>query len=312
VADSFEGPEKKLEIAVTPGAPSLRSLGHAFWREVVAAASAQVLSQIANEDCDAYLLSESSLFVWDERLTLITCGRTRIVSAAEHIFTRVSPADVALLVLERKNEHFPRRQPTSFREDARQLAERLPGVALRFGREHTHSVRLFHSAREYTPEPGDTTLEVLMHGICEETSQAFSTGDLAEARATGVTEVLEGFQVDDFVFEPAGYSLNALRGRDYFTFHVTPERVGSYVSFETNADLGGDPEPLVRRVVEIFRPESFDVLSFAPAGCEVQEPSVEGYRLRQRVEAGVCGYAVSFLHWYRPPREPTGPSEISL
>ena len=61
----FEGPEKKVELAVVDGHPSLRALGEAFWRGVVKAANADVLSVLSNAHLDAYLLSESSLFVYD-------------------------------------------------------------------------------------------------------------------------------------------------------------------------------------------------------------------------------------------------------
>ena len=79
----FEGPEKKLEMVVTPEHRSLRSLGDEVWRRVVEAAGAQVLSSLCNEECDAYLLSESSLFVYDDWFVMITCGQTTLIDAFE-------------------------------------------------------------------------------------------------------------------------------------------------------------------------------------------------------------------------------------
>ena len=40
----------------------------------------------------------------------------------------------------------------------------------------------------------------------------------------------------DVLFEPCGYSLNAMKGDTYYTMHVTPEEDFSYASFETNLD----------------------------------------------------------------------------
>ena len=59
----FEGSEKKLEVVVKPEAGSLRQKDESFWKQLVQASRAQILSKISSESCDAYLLSESSLFV---------------------------------------------------------------------------------------------------------------------------------------------------------------------------------------------------------------------------------------------------------
>ena len=161
----FEGPEKKVELAVVDDHPSLRAFGAPFWHRVVAAAKADVLSTISNQHLDAYLLSESSLFVYDNFVTMITCGRTTLVRAVETMLEQIDRDAISVLVYERKNEHFPHDQPSSFFDDARWLRELVPGRAVRFGVEHEHAVRVFHSTREHTPESDDRTLEVLMHGI---------------------------------------------------------------------------------------------------------------------------------------------------
>ena len=92
---------------------------------------------------------------------------------------------------------------------------------------------------------------------------------------------------------------------------MTPEAVGSYVSFETNVDFTSSPSDLVSRVVELFRPESFDVLTFVPGG-EALAVEAPGYRLRKQVAATVAGYGVTFLHFYRPPQGPVPPAELRL
>ena len=160
----FEGPEKKVEL-VLRGQPSLRELPEATWRRVVEAAGACVLSCMRGDAVDAYLLSESSLLVWDGRLTMLTCGRTHLVDAVFAMLEMFPPESVALLMYERKNEHFPERQPSTFVQDARRLHERFPGRALRFGAEHEHRVMLFSTDAPFTPAADDATLEVLMHGI---------------------------------------------------------------------------------------------------------------------------------------------------
>ena len=76
----FEGSEKKFEILVE--GINLRSLPHSFWSDVVQKSQAEILSSFSNDFFDAYLLSESSLFVSGKRCIMITCGQTRLVDAA--------------------------------------------------------------------------------------------------------------------------------------------------------------------------------------------------------------------------------------
>ena len=299
----FEGPEKKLELTVVDGFPSLRSLPDRVWRDVVGAAGAHILSRCSNEHFDAYLLSESSLFVYHTFVTIITCGQTRMVEAVRALLEHVPVKDVAVLIYERKNEHFPHEQATSFYEDAKALNAIIPGRALCFGAEHEHAVRVFHTQHDYRPDEDDATLEVLMHGIDESCAQAFREAKTPThgtlAAQLGLDTLLPGFELDEHLFDPAGYSLNGMRDGQYFTIHVTPQRMGSYVSFETNCDFRDDASALVGRITERFKPESFDVLSFVPraGGVSVQLPD---YLLRRHVEEELCGYRVTFQHFYRP------------
>ncbi|MCB0357905.1 MAG: hypothetical protein KDD40_12900, partial [Bdellovibrionales bacterium] len=71
----FEGSEKKLEIELSISAGDLREKPFSFWEALVNKAQAKIISKIESSECRAFLLSESSLFVWSNRLTLITCGR---------------------------------------------------------------------------------------------------------------------------------------------------------------------------------------------------------------------------------------------
>ena len=187
----FEGPEKKLEVVVTPGFPPLRSLGDEAWRRVVEAAGAKVLSVLRSGQSDAYLLSESSLFVFDDWFVLITCGQTALVDAVPEILKLITKESIAFLVYERKSEHFPEHQPTTFYDDARRLQTMLPGRALRFGSEHGRYIEMFHTTRPYTPEKNDPTLEVLLHAIDEDVAEQFATTCASEDTSLGVSSGIE-------------------------------------------------------------------------------------------------------------------------
>jgi len=310
----FEGPEKKLKVVVTPGFPPLRSLGDAMWHGVVEAAGAMVISVLRSDRCDAYLLSESSLFVFDDCFILITCGQTTLVDAVPRLLQRVPKESIAFLVYERKSEHFPEHQSTTFREDARRLQTMLPGRALRFGDEHGRYLQIFHTIRPYTPGKNDPTLEVLMHVIDEGIAAKFASQPLANhppvAVSSGIDAILPEFITSEHVFDPAGYSLNAVKRDEYYTLHVTPEETGSYVSFETNHDFRGDVGGLVGSIVDLFRPRAFDVVTFVP-GTEPAHP-VAGYQLGDQVVEALCGYRVSYFQYFVAPVEPRPACRIEL
>ena len=62
-------------------------------------------------------------------------------------------------------------------------------------------------------------------------SEDFLTASAVTAHS-GIRALLPGADIDDFVFDPCGYSMNALRGPICSTIHVTPEQSCSYASFE--------------------------------------------------------------------------------
>jgi len=296
----FEGTEKKIELIIR-GA-SLRQMPESFWRGMVEASNAKILSKISNNHCDAYLLSESSLFVWDERMTMITCGTTTLVNAAGYFFDHVAPEKLDFLTYERKNEYFPHRQSTDFLKDVEILQRRVPGKVFRFGSPDEHHMFLYHLDKQFKPKGVDCTLEVLMHDLEAETAEIFN-GDQNIQRVRGLARlesIFPGFQIDDFLFQPCGYSLNAIRGEEYYTIHVTPEAANSYVSFETNVRLGNRVSTAIRGVLEVFKPRAFDVIYFHSER-ELKSFDLPPFQQRSHYHQSLsCGFEVGFTHYSRP------------
>lgn len=267
---AFEGPEKKLKVTFAPDAPSLRAQPRAAWDAVLAAAGASIVAASRDEHWDAYVLSESSLFVSDHSATLITCGQTRLVDAVAPLLALAPRAALSQVLYARKSEHFPERQATRFADDARQLTTWLGSTCAtgtaRLG-QGAHFVDLFHAAAPGVSRRPDTTLEVLMHGPDADACAAFAKPHAPAARRT-VSTVAPGFALHEHYFAPQGYSVNGLRGGAYLTLHVTPEPEGSYVSFELQGPLGGalpvDAAAAVLRLSAVFAPRSMEVLAYAP------------------------------------------------
>lgn len=306
----FEGNEKKAEIILKEGSQNLLEKPRSYWVKLVEKAGAQILSEISTPECTAYLLSESSLFLWSNRLTLITCGQTTLVSAVEYFLRDHHPDTLANLIYERKNEYYPRLQKTDFFSDSSRLRNLTGGQAWQFGHRDEHHLMLFSSHQNYQPAKDDYTLEILMYDLQGPAREVFTsrTADLALIRSrTQVHQLFSGFETDDHLFKPFGYSLNALRGSDYYTIHVTPEDMGTYVSFETNLDLSTHLGPALHRVLEVFRPRRFDVVLFSPHRLE-SPLAAKDYRVKSRVESsGQAGYQIEFSHYYLPLESPESP-----
>jgi len=164
--DHFEGPEKKLEILFSEPPARLRGNDDGRWDRVVQAGGAEILHGIHTAAVDAYLLSESSLFVWDQRLVMITCGRTTPALALPEILRWVDPRLVAGLFYERKNLNFPDQQPTDFNQDRQFLADFFPqGKSLRLGCSERDHLHLFYYAKQNPISQNSAVLRVLMNDI---------------------------------------------------------------------------------------------------------------------------------------------------
>ncbi|ESE42705.1 adenosylmethionine decarboxylase [Shewanella decolorationis] len=269
----FEGAEKKLEIRLTPNMVSLRQQECGFWSTLVACANAEILSTIRNPACDAYLLSESSLFVWDDKILLLTCGNSTLVDAACHFINAVGVEHIAALCYQRKNEYQAQLQSTSFVDDIAQLRTLIPGKAFRVGHLDSHHHYLFCTDNLFCIDnqamlSTETCLELMMYHIRGELADYLKLPTQTEQgiyQRLGLQQLFPDFQFDMHCFQPTGFSLNGIRGADYITLHITPstgQGDSSYVSFETNLDLTVYPYPLVAQMIKLFMPSSWDLIRF--------------------------------------------------
>ena len=296
----FEGSEKKCEVIMNDGSLDLRGLGDDFWTGLIRACSATILSTIRNESCDAYLLSESSLFVWSDHFLLITCGQTKLVESILYFLDRVDNAQVAQILFQRKNELYSEMQHSNFADDVAKLRDKVGGVQIEFGDKDSHYTELYHLERRYQPSSTYRTYELLMYSIDESSSRYFSQSGLstdAIREKLRLSDYLDGWKIDDFVFSPCGYSMNAIQGDRYCTIHLTPQHGYSYVSLETNANL----KDLIAIPLEVLRPHSFDLILYQPESRdEIVETIRANYRLQHEQRKIVdCGYTIHFAHWNR-------------
>lgn len=96
---AFEGPEKLLEVWFWPDEKSipsginqegLRLIPINEWIKILDLVNCKILSMKSSEFVDAYLLSESSLFVFSHKLILKTCGTTTTLACLNELFKIVN------------------------------------------------------------------------------------------------------------------------------------------------------------------------------------------------------------------------------
>ena len=308
----FEASEKKLEIILEPHAKPLRSYGRGFFEHLCRKAGAGILSAFSNSFCDSYVLSESSLFVWDHRLLMLTCGKTSLVHALLSLLKKAPPEDVQVLFYQRKNELSPRLQKTSFMDDFQKIRKKIPGQAFCFGSPDEHHFYLFHSFSPCLPARPDRTIEILMYDLDDSVKEVFFKGGGAKEiqQKIPLHRLFKNAQIDDHAFKPRGYSLNGLSGKNgYYAIHVTPQNPGFYVSFETNI-TEQSLEETIHQVVSLFKPFSVDVVVFSPislASYCAPDFFIRSSFFSRRLE---CGYQVQFSSFFRPYKFPRPPFEL--
>lgn len=284
----FEGSEKKAEVIVNPERFNLLThFNYRFWETLVYQSGAHILSTTKSNECHAYVLSESSLFVWEDRFLILTCGSTNLVQAVAHFIKEVGADAIKHATFQRKNEHALSDQPSTFIQDATTLKNLL----LRHGQNDAYLLGDPFGAHNclYTFNNGhhapsdDTTYEYLLSNLSTEASDYLTTPNLTvlELRACLLDDIFfKDWEIDDVVFSPFGYSMNAIHGSLYVTIHVTPQHESSYVSVESNTDIAD----YIKSLVPILIPQSLDIVSFngvyssSPTNCVVNNLTKLNYQ----------------------------------
>lgn len=276
----FEGPEKNLQIVFEPKHENLndyqplRLISRERWQDMLDLTSCKILSVLRGERCDAYVLSESSLFVYDDRVILKTCGTTKLLHGIDDIVAigAMCGLQMCSLLYSRKNFTFPEMQEgphISFKSEVAFLDDRFadnrsvvvagPEIAA-----SDHWCFYFVNFVSDGFEKSDNGLffEVKMHELHPDHAALFYNRSGVSGRditiQSGISDLIPGQVTDEHVFTPCGYSMNGVVGNWYSTVHVTPESHCSYASFETNVPLTCY-SALLNKVLAVFRPASFTV-----------------------------------------------------
>lgn len=297
VAGCFEGPEKTMEVVFRPTAGhagGLRNLSRTQLDALCTLAKCTILSQITNQHIDAYVLSESSLFVYKHRFIMKTCGTTTLLRCLGTLlqFADELGMELTWVGYSRKNLLFPNAQlwpHSNFGDEIKylntheKLQDRLRGAGHILGPvtgDHWFVYVADHDPSTVTVPPSigggefavplpapstERTINMMMFDMAPEVRQIFFQKSCSTGREmtqkSGICHLVPGATIDETAFNPCGYSMNAILHDAYSTIHITPEPECSYGSFETNTCLRSY-DAMVRNVLSVFRPRRFVLTLF--------------------------------------------------
>ncbi|KAL8688076.1 MAG: hypothetical protein Q9218_005919, partial [Villophora microphyllina] len=256
--NSFEGPEKLLEVwfsaspsslpeASRPG--GLKSVPSEEWKEMLDLVNCKVLSIVESEHVDAYLLSESSMFVFPHKLILKTCGTTTLLRGLPKILEIAalvakfpqSLANVACgtataavpyrVFYSRKNFLFPDRQlgpHRSWRDEVKSLDRLfLGGSAYLIGKMNGEHWYL------YLTEPNT----MLTPPATPDREQPTKVLDLPGSRVTGSACSIGEEQGQDETLELLMTDLNPDNAQQFYLDHASAVAEGRYFEQANKARL---------------------------------------------------------------------------
>ena len=126
---------------------------------------------------------------------------------------------------------------------------------------HVYVADADHTLPQPQAAPAVYSLEVCMTELCPAKAlQFFRSDTFVSAQHTstssGIQSLVPNATIDDYVFEPCGYSMNSMEGAGFSTIHITPEDGFSYASFEISnyATSSLDINKLVATVLDMFNP----------------------------------------------------------
>jgi len=294
----FEGPEKRLEIDFKHNPASingLRDIPQSTWQEMLDFAKCTIISHTQNEYFDAFVLSESSLFIYPFKIMVKTCGTTTLLACLPKLLEIAQTCDLSVefVMFSRKNYLFPDKQKdihNHWDSEVKYLNTIFDGNSYIIGPMSSDHWYLYladysDTTRVVSPEK---TLEIMMHkldaGVAAQFYRKDETSD--KDKFPGVMELIDDCETDEFNFSPCGYSMNGLAKQSYSTIHVTPEAICSYASFETNLSLPSYTK-LITAVLSLFKPGTFTVTFFSEKATAVPLPEpfsleLEGYVMKHK------------------------------
>ncbi|KAG1467504.1 hypothetical protein G6F56_004382 [Rhizopus delemar] len=306
----FEGPEKLLELWFAPSPVKkksceqnilddtcdLRTVDRALWDSMLATVKCTVLSVMRNDHVDAYLLSESSMFVYPHKIILKTCGTTTLLKALPYILeiakTRCAYGSVYRLFYSRKSFMFPDRQPDphrSWEEEVYYLNNHFDnGASYVIGDENTDEWYLYLTSPDLTHQQQNH-----MENVTDMKQLMKETDGLSWMSSTNWT------QTDKHLPPPLSLSATSATYRTHdetieiLMTELSPEAMKPFYQQEGEISglVGGDRVDRDTGLDKIYPEANVDAFLFEPCGYSCNGLMEDGYYNIHVTPEPQCSYA---------------------
>jgi S-adenosylmethionine decarboxylase len=263
----FEGVEKRIELIFnndTLFTASLRSMSEEDITDILDAAKCSALVKNTRNRFDAYILSESSLFVYDHKIIMLTCGTTSLLLSIPVITQKASMLGLTCTVCQftRGDYAFPDKQMyphTSFEEECYYLNNNVSELAHKFV-SNNNKLKVFSNSK-YIWQTHDNEYDIIKYNKIVYFKISLGPHYINDIRMA-LHKYIDSY--DDYVFTPCGYSLNAYKDSGYITIHVTPQSNCSYVSIESYNIDGINNQAFHDKIYNVFHYPNIKIAEYKP------------------------------------------------
>jgi S-adenosylmethionine decarboxylase len=271
----FEGKEKRLEVffSCANREKSLRTVSMAIWTNIINQANASIMLSSSSPQFDSFVLSESSMFVYDCNILLITCGQTTVLSVLPSITALAQDLDMQLDYMQYSHSNFryPMLQSspysnieieTSYMKTVDRDVQFTEVACTKNLSWYCWTVfQRAHKVRPiYTLYLEDIDRQVALQ-YTQHTIERSGVHILEHAKLLTILQEL-GTLLDAYAFHPCGLSANGEnKSQDgHWTLHVTPEPCNSFVSLEFCMDDDTQTRT-ISNFIKYWKPQKAQVIA---------------------------------------------------
>jgi S-adenosylmethionine decarboxylase len=232
----FEGAEKRILIIFKS---NIRKYYNTIWWKIhIKDIGCNIISMMSNKYYDIYLLSESILLVSKNTILIKTCGIT-------------SPLSILNFFNSDNIKNIAYSHPNFLNIEEQPIMYQNPNYII-----------------NYINEKINLDLEYNKFGYLNYIGNYFDINyseiilwdfEWNDDFILVIKKFLVEWDIDDYIFQPQGYSLNGFKNKDYITIHCTPNKECSYISIEYKSDTISID--LFKIIIDMLNPQKVGIIT---------------------------------------------------